>query len=162
MDVLSDTKKIPNITLRSVTRGNQSKMLRKPYSVKEEAAIIEFLLTKGGCNIIKGKRIWKEMEDADICPGRSGLALREHFLKHTFNRLASFQVTEEQLRDGDKNQEHSETCSLYSCVGGEYRGMRGFHGLELSITHWRRIELLWSLLSITATRRLSVVTLSAN
>ena len=66
---------------------NQSKMLRKPYSVKEESAIIQFLITKGGYSVIRGQRIWKEMEVASICPGRSGQALREHFLKHTFKRL---------------------------------------------------------------------------
>ena len=107
-----------------VEEGSKAKILRKPYSVKEEAAIIEFLLTKGGYNIIRGKRIWKEMEVASICPGRSGLALKEHFLKHTLERLEYFHVTEEQLQEADKNSKHTKTSSLVRF--GEHHGLRGF------------------------------------
>ena len=112
-------------TIQLAVLSDTKNLFRELYSEKEEAAIIEFLLTAGGYNIVRGQRIWKEMEAASICPGRSAQALREHFLKHTMFKQ-DFKVTEEQLRDADRNSKHMKTLSSRSYVGGEYHGLRGF------------------------------------
>ena len=112
-------------TIQLAVLSDTKNLFRELYSEKEEAAIIEFLLTAGGYNIVRGQRIWKEMEYASICPGRSAQALREYFLKHAMFKEV-FKVIEEQLLDADKNSKHMKTLSSRSYVGGEYHGLRGF------------------------------------
>ena len=41
------------------------------------------------------------MEEENICPGRSALALKQQFLQHVMKRLGDFGVTEEELMDAD-------------------------------------------------------------
>ena len=78
-----------------------NKKFRAPYSRMEEQAIIDFLLEKGGFGLRKGIRVWRWMEEENICPGRSALALKQQFLQHVMKRLPDFGVTEEELVDAD-------------------------------------------------------------
>ena len=78
-----------------------NRKFRAPYSRMEEQAIIDFLLERGGFGLRKGTRVWRWMEEENICPGRSALALKQQFLQHVMKRLGDFGVTEKELMDAD-------------------------------------------------------------
>ena len=49
---------------------------RQPYSRAEEAAVLDYLCRRGGYSRVKGGRLWRDMKEGGVCPGRSGQALR--------------------------------------------------------------------------------------
>ena len=70
-------KKLRLVTVPAPKRGVEfNRKFRAPYSRVEEQAIIDFLLEKGGFGLRKGIRVWRWMEEENICPGRSALALK--------------------------------------------------------------------------------------
>ena len=70
-------KKLRLVTVPAPKRGVEfNRKFRAPYSRMEEQAIIDFLLEKGGFGLRKGIRVWRWMEEENICPGRSALALK--------------------------------------------------------------------------------------
>ena len=99
--------RVPRKKLRLITvpapkrRVEFNRKFRAPYSRMEEQAIIDFLLEEGGFGHRKGIRVWRWMEEENICPGRSALALKHQFLQHIMKRLPDFGVTEEDLMNAD-------------------------------------------------------------
>ena len=49
---------------------------RQPYSRAEEQAVLDFLVHNGGYSLVGGLRVWMDMEEQGVCPGRSAQALR--------------------------------------------------------------------------------------
>ena len=112
-------KRLKLVTVPASKRGEEyTRMFRAPYSRHEEQAVINFLLERGGFSLRKGTRVWREMEEERVCPGRSAffyfhfffifacsgrsaLALKQQFLQHIMKRLQDFGVTEKQLEDAD-------------------------------------------------------------
>ena len=95
-------KKLKLVTVPASRKGAEyTRMFRAPYSRREEQAVINFLLERGGFSLRKGTRVWREMEETRICPGRSALALKQQFLQHIMKRLQDFGVTEQQLVEAD-------------------------------------------------------------
>ena len=95
-------KKLKLVTVPAPKKGEAfNRKFRAPYSRMEEQAIIDFLLEKGGFGLRKGIRVWRWMEEENICPGRSALALKQQFLQHVMKRLPDFGVTEEELMNAD-------------------------------------------------------------
>ena len=71
---------------------------RMPYSIREEEAIIKYLIDKKAYNHIKGTKLWKEMEQ-DLSNGRTWQSMKERFLKATQKRLHRFNVVEQKHLD---------------------------------------------------------------
>ena len=95
-------KRLKLVTVPASKRGAEyTRMFRAPYSRQEEQAVINFLLERGGFSLRKGMRVWREMEEERICPGRSAQALKQQFLQHIVKRLQDFGVTEKHLEDAD-------------------------------------------------------------
>jgi hypothetical protein len=46
------------------------------YRRAEEAAVLDYLCHRGGYSRLKGGRIWRDMEERGVCPGRTGQAIR--------------------------------------------------------------------------------------
>ena len=90
MDVLTRLRKWSQLTL---------KIVRKPYSTEEEKAIIHFLKTEDRAFARrKGKKVWKEMEENKICPGRTWQSMKQRWVKFISNRLAE-EVQEAEERE---------------------------------------------------------------
>ena len=95
-------KKLKLVTVPAPKKGEAfNRKFRAPYSRMEEQAVIDFFLERGGFCLRKGIRVWRRMEEENICPGRSALALKHQFLQHVMKRLGDFGVTEEELLDAD-------------------------------------------------------------
>jgi hypothetical protein len=65
-----------------------------PYARTEEDAIVRFFLTRGGYAQRKGNIVWKKMEAARICPGRTWQSLKQRFDSYVQKNLDQFDVTE--------------------------------------------------------------------
>ena len=95
-------KKLRLVTVPASKKGAEySRKFRAPFSRQEEQAVINFLLERGGFSLRKGARVWREMEEERVCPGRSWQALKQQFLQHIVRRLQDFGVTEHQLEEAD-------------------------------------------------------------
>ena len=75
-------KRLKLVTVPASKRGAEyTRMFRAPYSRHEEQAVINFLLERGGFSLRKGTRVWREMEEERVCPGRSAFSIFYfHFL----------------------------------------------------------------------------------
>merc|ERR550519_2830293 len=105
------SRRVPRRPLsKKETKVSGRGMFRQPYSRQEESSVVNYLLEKGGLSLISGLKLWQDMEEAEICPGRSARALKEQYLHHIRKRLHEFDVTEEQLREADVR---AETLSAY-------------------------------------------------
>jgi len=111
-------------------------MFRQPYSRQEESSIVNYLLEKGGLSLTSGLKLWQDMVEAEVCPGRSAHALKEQFLHHIRKRLHEFDVTEEQLREADVRAEtltayisHNETLGS-SPSGRGFRAKANYYATE--------------------------------
>jgi hypothetical protein len=130
-NVADNVRQIPKKKLQIVlVKANKSdkykKKFRQPYSRDEERAVVDFLMENGGFSLVKGSRVWRHMEEAGICPGRSGQALQQQFLKHILKRLDEFGVTEAQLREADDRQEQVSAYLTDNESAGESPSLRGF------------------------------------
>ena len=82
--------------------GNQSESkFRKPYSAEEEREVVDYLLTKGGLSRVGGNQLWKEMEEEEVCSGRSWQSLKARFAKAIIGRLQDFGTSREALETAD-------------------------------------------------------------
>ena len=57
-----------------------------------------------------GNQIWKRVEKARICPGRSWQSLKQFFLKYLVKQLPSYGVTEEELKSKARGKEEGGLC----------------------------------------------------
>ena len=64
-----------------------------PFSKEEERAMISFFLTRGGFSQRGGTTVWREMEQARTCPGRTWQSLKQRFNMFVHNNLEKFKVT---------------------------------------------------------------------
>ena len=101
-------------------------MFRQPYSRQEESSIVNYLLEKGGLSLTGGLKLWQDMVDAEICPGRSAHALKEQFLHHIRKRLHEFNVTEEELREADVKADSLTAYISHNETLGSSPSGRGF------------------------------------
>ena len=66
-----------------------------PYSTEEERSMVKYFLNHTGKYAQRrGNLIWKEMETARICPGRSWASLKQRFSSFVQNNLEAFGVFE--------------------------------------------------------------------
>ena len=93
---------------RFVREGEFSDKFRLPYTKREEQALVNFFLENGGYKLRKGKRIWEQMENSGICPGRTWQSMKQRWEKYISKTLDKFGVTLEELEERDV-QEGSET-----------------------------------------------------
>ena len=119
------------------------KKFRQPYTLNEERAIIKFFLDEGGysnhryivnglvfswCSfnflLFRGTRIWKEMENASVCPGRTWQSLKNRWEKNILSRLDTFGVSVEQLEEADRDSDNDEDSR--SNTSRQSNGMRGY------------------------------------
>ena len=68
-----------------------------PFSREEERAMISFFLTRGGFSQRGGTTVWREMERARTCPGRTWQSLKQRFNMFVHNNLEKFNVTKTAL-----------------------------------------------------------------
>ena len=80
-------------------RWSESDKFRMGYSRAEVIALINFFKEQGLYFMRSGTQVWKIIEKASICPGRSWQSLKSFFLKYVVNQLPSFGVTEKELDD---------------------------------------------------------------
>jgi len=80
-------------------RWSESDKFRKSYSREEVMKLINFFKEQGLYSMKSGTQVWKIIEKASICPGRSWQSLKSFFLKYVVNQLPSFGVTEKELDD---------------------------------------------------------------
>lgn len=60
---------------------------RPEYTYEEENAIVHFIVKKDAYNMVKGDKLWKDMEEENICPNRTWQSLKQHFRKFMINDL---------------------------------------------------------------------------
>ena len=110
-DNLNDTNakmKLKVISLSSELNSRHSRNWRKdgqfkerfrtPYTKKEDLSIISFIKQrKRAKNEIGGNRMWKILEDNNVCPGRSWESMRERWRRFISKNLEKFNVTEDQV-----------------------------------------------------------------
>ena len=66
-----------------------------PYSTEEERSMVKYFLNHTGKYAQRrGNLVWKEMETARICPGRSWASLKQRFSSFVQNNLEAFGVFE--------------------------------------------------------------------
>merc|ERR1719341_1136533 len=122
-------KKLKLVTVPALKRGVEySRMFRAPYSRQEEQAVINFFLERGGFSLRKGMRVWREMEEERICPGRSAQALKQQFLQHIVKRLHDFGITEKHLEEADNRLDQVTSYMSDNESGAESVSSRGFRG----------------------------------
>ena len=92
-----------------------------PYSREEERGIIRYLLRKGGFQDRRGNLVWRKMEEARVCPGRTWQSIKQRFNAFILENLAVFDVTVEALANApdfdtvfgfDKEPEKEKTIDL--------------------------------------------------
>ena len=78
--------------------------------------------------MLRGTRIWKEMENALVCPGRTWQSLKNRWEKNIWpDRLATFGVTVEQLEEADRDlADDEDTQDSRSNTSRQSNGMRGY------------------------------------
>ncbi|XP_042212527.1 uncharacterized protein LOC121859671, partial [Homarus americanus] len=72
------------------SRNNSSTRKKKKvayYSHKERTAILDYISKTKRFKDIKGRLLWQDMAEAQICPGRTWQSLKEHFLKRIIPNL---------------------------------------------------------------------------
>ena len=80
-----------------------------------------------------GSQVWKIIEKASICPGRSWQSLRSFFLKYVVNQLPSFGVTEKELDDQSRARKVNEM--------GRWRfGEETSKGVEIVASYYTKAE----------------------
>ncbi|XP_042218202.1 uncharacterized protein LOC121863567 isoform X1 [Homarus americanus] len=67
----------------------------RPYSDKEKWSIIEYIMNKHCYNQCKGRKMWQQMVEAKICPGRTWQSLKEQYVKHIIRDIDSYKVDED-------------------------------------------------------------------
>ena len=78
--------------------GQFKEKFRTPYTKQEDLSIISFIKRrKGAKNEIGGNRVWKILEDENVCPGRSWESMRERWRRFISKNLEKFNVTEDQV-----------------------------------------------------------------
>ena len=78
--------------------GGYRERFRTPYAKKEDLAIINFVKQRQGArNEIGGNRMWKILEERNVCPGRSWESMRERWRSFISRNLTQFNVTEDQV-----------------------------------------------------------------
>merc|ERR1712112_601664 len=104
-----------------VREGDFEDKFRLPYTRREEEAIVRYLLEEGGYKLRRGNRVWVEMEEKGICPGRTWQSMKQRWEKYISKSLEKFKVTVDDLKqknaedesetDEDDREESSDTSS---------------------------------------------------
>ena len=74
---------------------------RQQFRRGEDESIVRYFLENGGYSIKGGNTVWKKMEEAWVCPGRTWGSLKERWDKHIELNLKSFGTSKKQLREKD-------------------------------------------------------------
>jgi len=85
-------------------RWSESDKFRKGYSRVEALALINFFKRQGLYSLKGGTQVWKIIEKASICPGRSWQSMKCFFLKYLMKQLPNYGVTEKELDDMDRKK----------------------------------------------------------
>ena len=80
-------------------RWSESDKFRQNYSRTEAMALINFFKEHGMYLMRGGIQVWKIIEKASICPGRSWQSLKSFFQKYLVKQLPSYGVTEKELEE---------------------------------------------------------------
>ena len=75
-----------------------------PYSRMEEEAMVSFFMNKGGFKLRKGNKVWQQMENSGICPGRTWQSMKQKWNKYVMKRLDKFGVTIEEMELNDMSE----------------------------------------------------------
>jgi len=75
---------------------------RCSYTSTEEAAVVRYLLERGGFSQKGGRDLWKKMEEAWVVPGRTWQSLKERFLKHIIKKLPIYNASVNMLVEADR------------------------------------------------------------
>ena len=103
----STTNEPENVDENSTEKENLDKdfwyksKFRQQFSRGEDEAMVTYFLEKGGYSSKGGNTVWKNMEEAWICPGRTWGSLKERFEKHIDLNLKKFGTSKKQLREKD-------------------------------------------------------------
>ena len=68
-----------------------------PFSREEERAMVSFFLARGGVSQRGGTTVWRQMEEARTCPGRTWQSLKQRFNMFVHKNLEKFNVTKTAL-----------------------------------------------------------------
>ena len=84
---------------RFVREGEFYDKFRLPYTKREEQTLVNFFLENGGYKLRKGKRIWEQMENSGICPGRTWQSMKQRWEKYISKTLDKTTLEELEERD---------------------------------------------------------------
>ena len=98
---------------------------RLPYTKGEEEALVRYFQEMGGFKLRKGNRVWKLMENKDICPGRTWQSMKQRWDKFISKSLDKFKITVEELEEIDV-QEGSENGDDDTDLNSSTVSLRGF------------------------------------
>ena len=87
----------PPSTIPDTSRWSKTEKFRTSYTRVEGTALVNSFMKQGVYFMRGGNQIWKVVEKAWICPGRSWQSLKHFFLKYLVKQLPSYGVTEEEL-----------------------------------------------------------------
>ena len=99
-----------------------SKTTNNSYSLTEDESILGFVLKTKRFEELKGKTIWEEAENKDICLGRSWQSMKERFRKHIMPQIDSYDIT---LKDKQRLK-----IGYYTERTNESRGASGAYTRE--------------------------------
>ena len=85
--------------------GQFADKFRIPYKEEEERAMIDFFLANGGYKERRGNEVWKAMEEAEVCVGRTWSSMRARWNKYIQKNLPSYGVSEAELERGVEDDE---------------------------------------------------------
>ena len=88
--------------------GQFADKFRIPYKEEEERAMIDFFLANGGYKERRGNEVWKAMEEAEVCQGRTWSSMRARWNKYIQRNLPSYGVSEAELLERGAEEENTE------------------------------------------------------
>ena len=78
--------------------GQFSDKFKIPYKEEEERAIIDFFLANGRYKERRGKEVWKAMEEAEVCVGRTWSSMRARWIKFIQRNLLGTECLKQSWR----------------------------------------------------------------
>jgi len=106
--------------------GEYCLKFRLPYSRKEEEAIVLYFMDKGGFKLRRGNRVWQEMANSNICPGRTWQSMKQRWDKFIMKRLDKFGLSIEEMEDNDARESSAAGDNDEADMTVHNSSMRGY------------------------------------
>ena len=81
MSVMSNAEsKLGQMSVDGGKSSEKKAIKGQKYSTEEDLAILRYIAKKDYYSLIRRIKIWREMENRNVCPGRTHVYMKEHFI----------------------------------------------------------------------------------